>query len=109
VAFLNSHPRFRRENLRQLERHLFTDETFTLLRGRAALYIADGDGEGAGDITLVPLEPYKVYNVRAGVWHAIETGEDTSVLITENRDTSPENSPRLLISQEQLPPWDPRG
>lgn len=107
VAFLNTHDRFRRENLRQLERHLLTDETFTLLRGRAALYIGDGEGEWAGNITLVPLEPYKVYNVRAGVWHAIETGEDTSLLITENHNTSSENSPKLPILPEQLPQWNP--
>ncbi|NLV58896.1 MAG: hypothetical protein GXY67_08995 [Clostridiales bacterium] len=109
VAFLNTHDRFRRENLCQLERHLLTDETFTLLKGWAVLYIGDGDGTQVGTITPVFLDPYKVYNVRAGVWHAIETGDDTSLLITENENTSPENSPKLSISPEQLPSWKPKG
>ncbi len=109
VAFLNTHARFRRENITQLERHLLTDETFTLLKGRAALYIADGDGTRAGHIECVELEPCKLYNVRQGVWHAIETGDDTSVLITENNDTTPENSPKLAIAPDQLPAWNPKG
>ena len=105
VAVLNTHARFRRENITQLERHLLTDETFTLLKGMAVLYIADGDAEHAGTIVAVPLEPLKVYNVRQGVWHAVETGEDTSVLITENADTSVDNSSKLTISPEMLPIW----
>lgn len=104
VAVLNSHPRFHRENL-FLERHLLTDETFTLLKGSAALYVADGDETKIGTIRLIPLEPLKVYNVPQGVWHAIETAEDTSVLITENDDTSPENSPKFPIAPGQLPQW----
>lgn len=33
VAVLNSHPRFCRPNITRLERHLLTDETFTLFEG----------------------------------------------------------------------------
>ena len=105
VAFLNAHPRFMHENLTQLERHLLSDEAFLLLRGRAALYIGDGDGEHAGHITVVPLEAGRLYNVRAGVWHAIETDGDASVLIVENDDTCQENSPKLNLAPGELPPW----
>lgn len=107
VAILNPHARFRREGITQLERHLLTDEVFVLLKGSAALYVADGDAEHAGRITAVPLEPCKIYNVRKGVWHAVETGEDASLLITENDDTSPQNSPKLSISPDDLPRWNP--
>ena len=103
VAFLNYHARFRHENITQLERHVLTDETFTLLRGWAILYIGDGDAEHAGTISAVRLEPCKLYNVRQGVWHAIEVSEDASVLITENDDTSPANSPKLPITPDMLP------
>lgn len=109
VALLNTHARFRRENLTQLERHLTTDETFTLLKGAAVLYIGDGGANEAGRIEAVPLAPLTVYNVRRGVWHAIETAEDTSVLITENDDTCAANSPKLAISPDRLPPWPPHS
>ena len=103
VAFLNYHARFRHENITQLERHVLTDETFTLLRGWAILYIGDGDGEHAGTIRALRLEPCKLYNVRQGVWHAIETGPDTSVMITENNDTCPANTPKIPITPSMLP------
>ena len=105
VAVLNCHPRFRRENLRQLERHLLTDEAFILLKGHAALYVADGDASHAGHIEVFNLEPCKVYNVRQGVWHAIEVTDDASVLVVENDDTTQGNSPKLPIRPEDLPVW----
>lgn len=103
VAVLNTHDRFRRENISQLERHLLTDETFTLLKGRAILYVADGDAQHIGHIEAIPLALLKVYNVRQGAWHAIETADDTSVLITENDDTTRDNSPKLALRPDQLP------
>lgn len=109
VAVLNHHHRFRRENINYLERHLLTDETFTLLKGEAALFIADGGPDYAGHIEIVPLESCKVYNVPKGVWHAIEVSEDASVLITENDDTSVDNSPRLPITYKDLPAWHRRS
>ena len=109
VAVLNSHARFRRENMCQLERHLLTDESFILLKGEAALYVSDGDATHAGHIEVFPLEPCKVYNVRQGVWHAIEVSEDASVLVVENDDTTKDNSPKLPISPENLPLWHRKG
>ena len=103
VAFLNSADRFRRENLCQLERHTETDETFTLLKGSAILYVSDGDASHPGNISGVRLEPCKIYNVPVGVWHAIETGPDTSVMITENNDTCPANTPKIPITPSMLP------
>ena len=108
VAVLNSHSRFYRPNITQLERHLLTDETFTLLKGRAALYVAAGGETITGPIEVVELEPFKVYNVRRGVWHAVETEANTSILITENDDTSPQNTPKMPISPKDLPAWQKR-
>lgn len=109
VALLNTHPRFYRENLTLLERHNNTDETFTLLCGSAVLYIGDGGGEAAGRIEALRLEPCTVYNVRRGVWHAIQTAAHTSVLITENDDTCQANTEKLGIDPDALPPCPPLG
>jgi ureidoglycolate hydrolase len=103
VALLNTHERFRRENIYQMERHVETDETFVLLKGAAALYIGDGGSSECGSITMVKMEPLKLYNVKKGVWHNIVTADDTSVLVVENADTAPDNSPKIGIHPDMLP------
>lgn len=106
VAILNTHERFRRENMYQMERHVETDETFVLLKGAAALYIGDGGSDDCGRISMVKMEPLKLYNVRKGVWHNIVTADDTSVLVVENADTTPDNSPKIRILPDMLPECD---
>ncbi len=83
VAFLNYAPHF--DNITYLERHLLTDEVFVLLAGEATLLIGER-GE------CVPLQPCRLYNVKAGTWHNIRVSRDARVLVVENSDTSRENS-----------------
>lgn len=85
VAVLNHGDTFAPENLRYLERHLETDEVFVLLEGSAVLLIGEGCEQ-------VPLARGKVYNVKRGVWHQIQTTPGTRCLVVENADTSRANS-----------------
>ncbi|MEN6419146.1 MAG: hypothetical protein ABFC73_09530 [Clostridiaceae bacterium] len=102
VAILNDAPKFRRENTTFLERHNETDEVFILLEGDCALYIGDGK-DGAGVISLVPMEKRKLYNVKKGVWHNLTVVPGTSLLIVENADTSERNSDYFPVTSELLP------
>ena len=83
VAFLRCEERL--AHLKKLERHMETDEVFVLLEGKATLYIG---------LEKEPfeMEPFKMYNVKQAVWHAIVVSEDAKVLIVENRDTTEANS-----------------
>ncbi len=83
VAVINYAERFDRENINRLERHLLTDEVFVLLAGEATLMVEDAE---------YPMEPGKLYNVKAGAWHNIYVSRDAKVLIVENVDTGPANS-----------------
>ena len=83
-----------------MERHNQTDEVFVLLNGRCILFIGDGDRE-IEDIQPVDMLPHKLYNVKKGVYHTHTLTRDAIVLIVENRDTSPLNSDRLLLRDEQ--------
>ena len=78
-AELNHAERFAAENLSYRERHLKTDETFVLVEGEATLLIGEA-------LTPVRMERGKFYNVKAGVWHQINTVPGTRVLIVENDD-----------------------
>lgn len=85
VAFLNHDDAFAAPTY--LERHFETDESFVLLAGEAMLIVGL-------ERKKVPLAPFKIYNVRKGVWHQIVTAPGTRCLVVENENTSLENSER---------------
>ena len=102
LAVSNDGSAFHRENITSVAKHLETDETFTLLSGRAFLHYGDGD-ETPGQIRKVELEQGKTLVVRAGVWHAVETCSGAKLLIVENADTGAQNTVQYKISGADLP------
>lgn len=48
----------------------------------------------------VELEPYKIFNVKAGTYHTHTLSEDAMVLIVEADDTCDDNSPMIYIDDE---------
>ncbi|BFL48577.1 hypothetical protein C3B58_16705 [Lactonifactor longoviformis] len=83
LAQLNYTPEQEPEALEKLDQHDFTDETFTLVRGRAFLIIYDSAAHESG---LIPLREGITYNVPAMMWHNIAMERGSCVLITEGRD-----------------------
>jgi len=102
VAVLNFAEELRPEKLTRMQRHNETDEVFVLLRGRAILFVGEGD-EAVTEIHGQNLEPLRIYNVKQRVWHHHTLSEDAMVLVVENRDTTFGNSPfcELTSSQHQ--------
>lgn len=101
VAILNDIDELELHNLRTMQKHTQSDEVFVLLRGSCTLFTA-GDGTEPDSIQGTELEPYKCYNVKAGVWHTHTLTENSSVLIVENRDTCDENSPVVKLTEAQI-------
>lgn len=83
VAQLNYTPAQAPENLRMLDQHTFTDETFILFQGRAVLLTYNQD---TGERSVMSLKPGYTYNVPAMMWHNIAMEENSIVMIMENRD-----------------------
>ena len=102
VAILNDAPQFRRETMPYLERHNNTDEVFVLLEGSCTLYLGDGF-EDVGQISLLPMQQKKVYNIKKGVWHNLTCVPGTSVLIVENADTSQVNTEYFPVTVDMFP------
>lgn len=86
VGMLRYNERF--SCLKEMERHLLTDEIFVLLSGTATLYT---------DSQSLEMEQGSIYNIPAGVWHHIVVSEDANVLVVENRDTSIENTQKKTL------------
>lgn len=95
VAYLNYADRFDPEKADTLERHMETDEVFVLLEGKATLLIGETG-------TPCPMEKYKTYNVKKGVWHGILTSRDAHVLIVENADTADHNSEFMPLEKKEI-------
>lgn len=101
VAVLNYIDELEVPNLKTMQKHTLSDEVFVLLKGDFTLFTG-GCGDRVGTISSVKLEPYKMYNVKAGVWHTHTLTEGTSVLIVENRNTCDDNSPTVYLTEEQI-------
>lgn len=95
VAMLNYHPELLVENISNFQQHSLTDEAFILLKGSCTLFIAED--ASCETIHAVELEPYKIFNVKQGVYHTHTLSEDASVLIVEADDTCDDNSPMTLV------------
>ena len=97
---MNDGPKTALEGLSYFQKHDETDEVFVLLEGRCVLLMA-GFGENPGEISAVDMEPGSMYNVKKGAWHTHYFAPNTKVVIVENADTGPENSPISNITDKQ--------
>lgn len=100
VAVLRHSDEMLSERIFAMQRHDETDEVFILLEGRCILFLGKGH-DTINAITAVDMVPRKLYNVKRGVWHNHTLSKDASVLIVENRDTTAQNSPKLLLNDDQ--------
>lgn len=100
VAIINYTSDLTPDKINRMQKHTETDEVFVLMQGRCILFLGEGT-ESVTKVHAVDMEPYKLYNVKCGVWHSHTFSEDARVLIVENRDTVYENSPFVDLSDEQ--------
>ena len=100
VALMNYTADLTPDKINRMQKHTETDEVFVLMTGRCILFIGEGE-EAVTKVHAVDMEPYKLYNVKRGVWHSHTFSEDARVLIVENRDTVDANSPFMPLSESQ--------
>jgi ureidoglycolate hydrolase len=100
VALMNYTPDLTPEKIHRMQKHTGTDEVFVLLAGRCILFIGEGD-DAVAKVHALDMQPYKLYNVKRGVWHSHTFSVDARVLIVENRDTTGANSPFVELTEEQ--------
>ena len=100
VALMRNAPDLAPGRIDKMQRHDETDEVFVLLAGRCILFLGDGR-DHTGAVSAVNMEPFKVYNVKKGVWHTHVFDENALVLIVENVDTTAVNSPRVALGEEE--------
>ena len=87
--------------INNLERHNETDELFILLAGHCTLLFANETAEGL-KIEKVEMEPLKVYNIPATLWHNTVTQKDTKMALIEDSATGSANSDVMMLTDEQI-------
>ena len=100
VAILRYSDELLPERILTMQRHDETDEVFVLLEGRCILFLGEGNNT-IDSITAVDMVPCKLYNVKRGAWHSHTLNNDAAVLIVENCDTTVQNSPKMLLNNDQ--------
>ena len=83
---------YSKEGFNHMNRHLTTDEVFTLINGNAILHTME-DGERIN----INLEKGKIYCVHKGTWHYLEVSEDAMLMVVENKDLLPEQTERMEL------------
>ena len=84
-----------------LERHNRTDELFVLIAGSCTLLFAN-EKDGGLEIGAVKMEPNKVYNIPATLWHNTITCKDTKMILIEDSSTCSDNTDILSLTKEQI-------
>lgn len=107
AALLNWEPLFDLAHAGEIERHNQTDEVFVLWRGRALIFVSDGERLQAEE-----MKTGAIYNVPRGVWHNLLASRDASWIIVENRGTHLEDTELRQMSGAEwaqlrpaLPAW----
>jgi hypothetical protein len=88
------------QNIGKMQRHDKTDEIFVLLNGHCILFIGAGT-DRVEDVLAEDMRPLKLYNMKRGTWHTHTLDQEAMVLIIENDDTGPGNSPEIGLTPEQ--------
>ena len=84
-----------------LERHNKTDELFVLIAGTCTL-ISAVETENGLAFSKTVMEPNKVYNIPATLWHNTITRRDTKMILIEDSNTSMDNSDIYPLKPEEI-------
>jgi len=101
VAILRYCEELEIQNLKTMQKHNETDEVFILLDGNCTLFVGGNDGK-ISEIDGIAMKPFKLYNVKRGVWHTHTLDKSGMVLIVENQETSDRNSPTEVMNADQI-------
>ena len=101
VAQITYDESFDINNIKTIDIHFKTDESFFLLKGKAILITAKLKNDQF-DFTTTLMEPEKIYNVPVLTWHNIALFPETKVLIVENKNSHLEEYEIKELSNNEI-------
>ena len=96
-AFITAAEQYAFGPVKQMKRHNKTDEIFVLMSGSAKMLTFEN-----GIFTETQLSENTAFNVTSGTWHYLAASDDAKIFVTENADTSAENTEVLKLEKPYI-------
>lgn len=96
-AFITAAEQYAFGPVKQMKRHNKTDEIFVLMSGSAVMLTFEDDS-----FLETPLKENAAFNVTRGTWHYLAVSDDAKIFVTENADTSADNTDVLELEKPYL-------
>ena len=96
-AFITSAEQYSFGEVTKMKRHNESDEIFVLLSGSAIMLTFEDDA-----FIETPLKENAAFNVTRGTWHYLAASDDAKIFVTENADTSADNTDVLELEKPYL-------
>lgn len=101
VAQLNYMPSLAPEEIKKMDVHHETDETFLLIKGEAVLIAGEIKNEHM-TFEVLKMKPGVLYNIPKGLWHNIAMKPGAEVSITEDANTHLGDYEFFYLNDDQI-------
>ena len=81
--------------LKELKRHMTTDEVIISVRGSAVLYTCED-----GKISSIEMKNGVLYNIKKATWHHLKLSKDALLIAVEDSDITKETTERMTINAD---------
>ena len=82
-------------NLKELKRHMTTDEVIILVHGNATLYTYEN-----GKVVSIEMSKDVLYNIKRATWHHLKISEDALLIAVEDSDITKETTERMTVNAD---------
>ena len=81
------------DELKELKRHMTTDEVMILVHGSAALYTYEN-----GRIDCIEMKKDVTYNIKQATWHHLKVSKDALLIVVEDSNITKESTERMTVN-----------
>ena len=81
--------------LKELKRHMTTDEVIIPIYGSATLYTYENDA-----ITCIEMKKNVVYNIKRATWHHLKISKDALLIAIEDSNITKETTERMTANAD---------
>lgn len=81
--------------LKELKRHMTTDEVMILIHGSATLYTCEND-----KIYDIDLKKDVLYNIKRATWHHLRVSKDALLIVVEDSNITKDSTERMTVNAD---------